>query len=90
MSSKIIEIVPEAGLHARPASEFVETAQSYDCDLEISDAEEDEEPVDARSMLAVTSLGLKQGDKIKIEAEGNDAEEALDALEEVVKTPEGE
>ena len=90
MSSKTVEIVPEAGLHARPASEFVETAQEYDCDLKISDAEGDEDPVNARSMLAVTSLGLKQGDKMKIDAEGDDAEEALNALEDVISTPEGE
>lgn len=88
MSSRTVEIVPEAGLHARPASKFVETAQEYECDLKISDAEEDEDPVDARSMLAVTSLGLKQGDKMEIEAEGDDTEEALDALEEVITTPE--
>ncbi|QKQ98107.1 HPr family phosphocarrier protein [Candidatus Nanohaloarchaea archaeon] len=86
---RTVEIVPEAGLHARPASKFVETAQEYDCELKISDAEGDEEPVDARSMLAITSLGLKQGDKMKIEAEGEDAEEALDALEKVITTPEG-
>ncbi|WEL23620.1 HPr family phosphocarrier protein [Candidatus Nanohalovita haloferacivicina] len=83
-----VEIVPEAGLHARPASKFVETAQEYNCDLKISDAEGDEEPVDARSMLAVTSLGLKQGDKMEIQAEGDDAEEALNALEEIITTPE--
>lgn len=83
-----VEIVPEAGLHARPASKFVETAQEYDCDLKIRDADGEEEAVDARSMLAVTSLGLKQGDKMEIQAEGDDAEEALDALEEVITTPE--
>lgn len=87
---RTVKIVPEAGLHARPASKFVETVGEYEADIKISDSSTDEEPVDARSMLAVTSLGLKQGDKMKIEAEGNDAEEVLDALEEVITTPEGE
>lgn len=82
------EIVPEAGLHARPASKFVETAQEFECDIQIRDAEGDEEPVDARSMLAVTSLGLKQNDKMEIKASGEGAEEALDALEEVITTAE--
>lgn len=87
---RTVEIVPEAGLHARPASKFVETVQEYDCDLKIRDPSTDEEPVNAGSMLAVTSLGLKQGDKMKIEAEGDDAEEALGALEDIISTPEGE
>lgn len=88
--NRTVEIVPEAGLHARPASNFVETAQNFDSDLEIKDADSEEEPVDARSMLAVTSLGLKQGDEMEIIAEGADAEEALDALENIITTPEGE
>lgn len=88
MMKQEVEIVPEAGLHARPASKFVEKAQEFDADLQIKEAGTDKEPVDARSMIAVTSLGLKQGDTMEIIAEGEDAEEALDALEEVISTPE--
>jgi len=87
---RTVEIVPEAGLHARPASKFVETAQKFDSEIKISDASEDEEPVDAESMLAVTSLGLKKGEEMKIDAEGSDAEDALNALEKIITTPEGE
>lgn len=86
--NRTVEIVPEAGLHARPASKFVETVGEYKSDIKISDSSSDDEPVDAGSMLAVTGLGLKQGDEMEIEAEGEDAEEALDALEEVITTPE--
>lgn len=85
---RTVEIVPEAGLHARPASKFVETVGEYEADIKISDPSTGDEPVDAGSMLAVTGLGLKQGDEMEIEAEGSDAEEALDALEEVITTPE--
>ena len=88
--NRTVEIVPEAGLHARPASKFVETVGEYDSDIQIKEEGSDEEPVDAASMLAVTSLGLKQGEKMKIVAEGDDEEEALDALEEIITTPEGE
>jgi len=88
MSSRTVEIVPEAGLHARPASKFVETVGEYEADIKISDPSTSDEPVDAGSMLAVTGLGLKQGDEMKIEAEGEDAEEALNALEEIITTPE--
>lgn len=85
---RTVEIVPEAGLHARPASKFVETVNDYEADIKISDPSTEDEPVDAGSMLAVTGLGLKQGDKIKIEAEGDDTEKALDALEDIITTPE--
>lgn len=87
---RTFEIAPEAGLHARPASEFVEAAGKFDCDLQIKAEGSGKDPIDAKSMLSVTSLGLKQGDKMEVIAEGDDAEEALDALEEVITTPEGE
>lgn len=83
---RVVAVVPEAGLHARPASKFVETANEYDADLRVAPAEGEE--VDARSMLAVTSLGVKSGEDVRLIAAGEDAEEALDALEEVLSTPE--
>lgn len=87
MSERIITVVPEAGLHARPASKFVETANEYDCDLEVG-AVDDEDLVDARSMLAVTSLGVGHDERVRLVAGGDDAGEALDALEDVLSTPE--
>lgn len=83
-----VTVVPEEGLHARPAAKFVETANGYDCTLEVEAADDDRDPVDARSMLAVTSLGVAQGDDVILHAEGDDAEAALDALETVLSTPE--
>lgn len=89
MSERIVEIVPEAGLHARPASKFVGTVNEYDSTVQIGDADSDD-LVSAGSMIAVTSLGTKQGEKVRIVAEGDDAEAALDALERVLSTPEDE
>lgn len=83
---RTVTVVPEAGLHARPASTFVQTATEFDCELQIG--KPDEEPVDARSMLAVTSLGVACGDDVVLVAEGDDATAALDALDEVLSTPE--
>jgi phosphocarrier protein len=83
-----VTIVPEAGLHARPASKFVETANQFDCEIQI--AADGEDPVDARSMLGVTSIGAEHGDEIRLIADGDDAEAALDALEDVLSTPEDE
>ena len=87
MSERIVTVVPEAGLHARPASKFVETANGYDCDLEVGANEGN--LVDARSMLAVTSLGVGHDEQVRLVADGDDADEALDALEDVLSTPEG-
>ena len=87
MSERIVTVVPEAGLHARPASKFVETANEYDCDLEVG-AANDGDLVNARSMLAVTSLGVGHDEQVRLVAEGDDADVALDALENVLSTPE--
>lgn len=88
---RVVEIVPEAGLHARPAAKFVEAANAHDATVKIGHAEDgDDDLIDAGSMIAVTSLGVKQGERLRIVAEGEDAEAALDALERVLSTPEGE
>lgn len=88
MNERVVTVVPEAGLHARPASEFVETANEYDCDLEVG-AANNGDLVNARSMLAVTSLGVGHDEQVRLVAEGDDADIALDALENVLSTPEG-
>jgi phosphocarrier protein len=88
VTERVVTVVPEAGLHARPASEFVETANEFDGDIQIAPVDGD--PVDARSMLGVTGLGVESGDDVRIIADGDDATAALDALEDVLATPENE
>lgn len=92
MPERIVTVVPEAGLHARPASVFVQTANEYDCDLRIGAATDngDVDLMDARSMLVVTSLGVGHGEQVQLVAEGNNADGALDALERVLSMPEGD
>jgi phosphocarrier protein len=85
---RIVTVVPEDGLHARPASNFVETANSFDAEISLGRAD-DGDLVPAASMLAVTGLGVGHGEAVKLVAEGDDAEDALDALEAVLSTPEG-
>lgn len=79
-------VVPESGLHARPAAEFVETAAEYDGKITVSLAGSDAS-ANARSILAVSGLGVEAGDDVTIRAEGDDAAAALDALEAVLTTP---
>lgn len=86
---RVVTVVPEAGLHARPASKFVQTANEYEADLTVAPADGSRDPVNARSMLGVTGLGVGHGEEVRIVAEGEDAEAALDALEAVLSTREG-
>lgn len=88
MPERVVTVVPEDGLHARPASLFVETANDHDATVRIGRVDGD--VVNASSMLAVTGLGVAAGDEVRIVAEGDDAEAALDALEGILSTPEDE
>lgn len=85
---RTVTVVPEDGLHARPAAKFVETANRFDAEIRVAPV--GDEPVDASSMLAVSALGVENGDDIRIVAEGDEADAALDALEELLSTPETE
>lgn len=85
---RVVTVVPEHGLHARPAAKFVETAGGFDADVTVQPADGDRAPARADSMLAVTGLNVRGGDQVRLFAEGEDAEAALDALEEVLSTPE--
>jgi phosphocarrier protein len=85
MTERVVTVVPEAGLHARPASRFVRTASEFDADVRIAPIEGD--PVNARSMLAVTGLGVTTGEDVRLLADGEDDKAALDALEAVLSTP---
>ncbi|PSQ28476.1 HPr family phosphocarrier protein [Halobacteriales archaeon QS_9_68_17] len=85
---RTVTVVPEDGLHARPAALFVERANEHDAEVEVGPVDGD--LVSAGSMIAVTSLGVAEGDDVRLVAEGDDATAALDALEAVLTTPEDE
>ncbi|WP_135305902.1 HPr family phosphocarrier protein [Haloarcula amylovorans] len=85
---RTVTLVPEAGLHARPASKFVEAVNDHEAEISIGRPGED--PVQANSMIAVTSLGIEHGDDVHLVADGEDAEAALDELERILTTPEEE
>ena len=71
----------EVGLHARPASIFVQTAARFSSDIVIRHGDNS---ANAKSILEVLTLGAHKGARILIKAEGDDAEEALQTLEELV------
>jgi phosphocarrier protein HPr len=87
MPSITLTIDHEAGLHARPAALFVQTAGQFASDITVTHGERS---ANAKSILTVLTLGAKQGSEVTITAEGDDAQEALDALKELVESNFGE
>jgi len=77
-----VEIKNAEGLHMRPAMKFVDVASQFDCDITVSN---NENTVDGKSIMQMSMLAATCGTKLKIKAEGQDAQEALDALRELVE-----
>lgn len=73
-----IKIINESGLHARPASQFEEMANSFASDITIE--KEDGQVCDGKSIVDILYIVIKQGDTITLSVEGPDEKEALDSL----------
>lgn len=78
MPTRVVAVASAVGLHARPASIFARAAGQQPATVTIALA--GGEPVDAASILSVMSLGAGHGDVVTLEADGDGAEESLDAL----------
>ena len=83
MISKEVKIVNNVGLHARPATFFIQKANSYKSSIWI---EREDRRVNAKSLLGVLSLGIVGGTTIKVIADGADEEAAVDALVSLVES----
>jgi len=71
---RTVTVVPEAGLHARPASKLVQTANRFDADVSIGRANDgDDGLVRADSMLSVSGLNVGHGESVRVVAEGAEA-----------------
>jgi phosphocarrier protein HPr len=83
MAERVVVVGSRVGLHARPAALFVQAASAQPIPVRIR--KRDGAAVDARSMLRVLALGAKGGDEVILEADGDGAEAALDALTAVLE-----
>ena len=91
MYKRDVLIQNRTGLHARPASEFVACAAKFDSKITIRSAnDEDDDAVDAKSIMLLLSIGLGQGDEVVITAKGEDEVEAVDALVDLIDSKFGE
>jgi len=78
------------GLHARPAAQFVRTANRFKAEIKVYKAGAQEQVANAKSINAVATLGVRQDDEIVITASGSDATDALGALQQLVADNFGE
>lgn len=82
MAEKHFTVIDPAGIHARPASVLVSTANKFESDIFLVF---DGKDTNVKSVLGVMSLGIGTGQKFSIRAEGADAEEALEELEKTLR-----
>jgi phosphocarrier protein HPr len=82
-----LTIRAKVGLHARPAALFVQTAKQYQSDIRVRN---DTREANAKSILSVLGLGAGQDSVITLRAEGEDADLALQALQDLVEGNFGE
>ena len=81
MYVKDVVIQNQVGLHARPATFFIQKANEFKSSIWI---EKEERRVNAKSLLGILSLGIVGGTSIKIIADGADEEVAVEALVDLV------
>jgi catabolite repression HPr-like protein len=81
MIEKKIIVGLAQGLHARPATEFVKVASSFNSEIKI---EKGKRKVEGKSILGVMSLAVAKGDEITLFADGSDEESAIAALEAIL------
>ncbi|MCR4674068.1 MAG: HPr family phosphocarrier protein [Lachnospiraceae bacterium] len=75
-------ITDPQGVHARPAGIFVKEAASFPCNITIG---KDGKDVDAKRILGVMSLGVKQGEEVVVKCDGDQEAEAAEKLEAFLK-----
>ena len=87
MISRGVTISNSVGLHARPATFFVQKANSYQSSIWV---EKEDCRVNAKSLLGVLSLGISKGTAITLIADGIDENNAVEGLAELIDSEFGE
>jgi phosphocarrier protein HPr len=87
MTSQTVKIINEAGIHARPASLFLQAATAFKSNITVT---KNGRSGNAKSLLGLLSLGVNKGSEITIVAEGEDEKEAVAALAKLIESKFGE
>jgi len=89
-ASREIVVSNKLGLHARPAMQFVDLANQFQSTITVSKAGDEPVTADGKSVMQMITLEGIEGTKLKIEAEGEDAETAVKQRAELFETKFGE
>ena len=81
MFNKDVVVRCESGLHNRQATYFVQKANEFTCSIWL---ESENRKMNAKSLLGIMSLGIVTGAKVTLSASGPDAQEAVEALEQLL------
>ena len=90
MAEAIIQAKNKVGLHARPASLFVQTAAKFSSKIKVKNLTTNGNFVDAKSIIMVLTLGVMKDHEVVIQTEGTDADAALGALRALIENNFGE
>jgi phosphocarrier protein HPr len=91
--SRQVTVLTKLGLHARPAMQFVDTANLFTCDIMVRKpayAGEDAIDADGKSVMQMIILAATEGTPLTLEATGDDAEQAIEALSNLFRSKFGE
>ncbi|CAN5485380.1 HPr family phosphocarrier protein [soil metagenome] len=89
-ASRDIIVQNELGLHARPAMQFVDLANQFKSDVKVTRGGDEPIEADGKSVMQMIILAAEQGTALKIEATGDDAEEAVKKLSQLFDEKFGE
>ena len=89
-ASKDIVVCNKLGLHARPAMQFVDLANQFKSDVTVHKFGEEPGTADGKSVMQMIILAATEGTPLKIEAAGDDADEAVKKLAELFESKFGE
>ncbi|PKM50945.1 MAG: HPr family phosphocarrier protein [Firmicutes bacterium HGW-Firmicutes-7] len=81
-----IKLHNEEGLHARPANMFSKAAMKFKCDIQLLKNGDTSKVFNPKSILSILSMGAMKGDELTIIANGEDEEEAIVKITELIKT----
>jgi phosphocarrier protein len=82
-----VKVSNQLGLHARPAAKLAQEAQQFNADIQLV---QDDAEVDAKSILDILTLAAPFGASLEIQARGDDAQPAVDHLEQLFRNRFGE
>ena len=83
MIKKPVTIQLSTGLEARPVAQLVQVASQYNCSIYLENVDKS---VNAKSIMGMMTLQLREGEEVLVKADGADEEEALEGIENYLKS----